>query len=103
VRITAHYSVFSFSVAGLQLSAGRMASGGPFIGEEPTSGLRGADDGVQLYAVFGPVEHQASLTSEMAIALDLKFQVEYRMVGRIYFRLRLGDVPAHRLHFDRKR
>ena len=32
-----------------------MASGGPFIGEEPTSGLRGADDGVQLYAVFGPV------------------------------------------------
>ena len=59
--------------------------GGPFIGEEPTSGLRGADDGVQLYAVFGPVEHQASLTSEMAIALDLKFQVEYRMVGRIYF------------------
>jgi hypothetical protein len=25
------------------------------------------------------------------------------MVGRIYFRLRLGDVHAHRLHFDRKR
>jgi hypothetical protein len=92
-----------FSVAGLQLSAGMMASGGQVIGDEPTTGLRGADEGVQRYADGGPVEHQVSLTSEMAIALDLKFQVEYRMVGRIYFRLRLDDAPAQRLHFIRKR
>jgi hypothetical protein len=47
-----------FSVAGLDLSAGRMASSRPAIGHEPTSGLWGAEDGAKLSAVRGPVEHQ---------------------------------------------
>jgi hypothetical protein len=46
------------SVAGLNLSAGRMASSRPAIGPEPTSGLWGADEGAKLHAVRGPVEHQ---------------------------------------------
>jgi hypothetical protein len=50
-----------FAVAGLHLSAGMIASGGPGLGDEPTTGLWGADEGVRLYADRGPVEqHIAS-------------------------------------------
>jgi hypothetical protein len=91
------------SVTGLQVSAERMASSGPVIGDELRSGLRGANDGVQLYADRGPVEHQVSLTSDMTIALDLNFEIGYRVVGRIYFRLRLSDAWSQHLHFARKR
>ena len=49
------------SVAGLHVSAGMMASSRPGIGHEPKSGLWGADEGAKLYAVRGPVEHQAAL------------------------------------------
>ena len=51
-----------------------MERGGPVVGYEPTSGLWGAEGGVKLYANRGPVEHQASLTSEMTVTLDLNFQ-----------------------------
>jgi hypothetical protein len=46
------------SVAGLHVSAGMMAISRPGIGNEPTSGLWGADEGAKLFAVRGPVEHQ---------------------------------------------
>jgi hypothetical protein len=80
-----------------------MASNGPVFGEELRSGLRGANDGVPRYADLGPVEHQVSLTSELTIALDLNLEVEYRVVGRLYFRLRLSDARSQHLHFARKR
>jgi hypothetical protein len=44
------------SVAGLQFSAGMMASSGPVIGDEPTDGLQGAADGVTFNDAQGPVE-----------------------------------------------
>jgi hypothetical protein len=72
-----------------------MASSGPVIGDEPTDGLQGDAQ--------GPVERQASLTSGMTVALGLTIQIEYRAVGRIYFRLRLGGVQPAPLHFHRKR
>ena len=97
------YSALLLSVSGLQLSAGKMGISRPGIGDEPTAGLRGAEGGVKHNALRGPVEHQASLTSDMAIALDLKLVIEYRMVGRIYFRLRLTAAPPLRLQFARKR
>ena len=88
--------------AGLELSAVTMGSGGPGVGEEPT-GLQGAEDGVSRHVNRGPVEQQASLTSEMAIALDLKWRLERRVAGRIYFRLRLSAAQTSGLHFGRKR
>ncbi len=45
------------AVAGLPLSAGMTASSGPGIGDELTTGLWGAEDGEQLFADRGPVEH----------------------------------------------
>jgi hypothetical protein len=91
------------SVAGLHVSAGMMASSRPGIGHEPKSGLWGADEGAKLYAVRGPVEHQASLTSELTIALDCSSGIECRVVGRFYFRLRLDATQAPHLQFFRKR
>jgi hypothetical protein len=35
-----------------------MESGRQVIGDEPTTRLQGAEDGVQQYAVHGPEEHQ---------------------------------------------
>jgi hypothetical protein len=47
-----------FSVPGLVASVGQMESGRQVIGDEPTTRLQGAEDGVQQYAVHGPEEHQ---------------------------------------------
>jgi len=47
-----------FSVTGLEVSAGRMASSGLVIGDELMVGLRGADHGVQSRSYGGPVEQQ---------------------------------------------
>jgi hypothetical protein len=79
-----------------------MATSRPAIGNEPKSGLWGADEGAKRSAIRGPVEHQASLTSELTIALDYKFKIGRRVVGRIYFRLRLDDAQAPHLQFRRK-
>jgi hypothetical protein len=46
------------SVAGLELSAGVMGRGGPYVGDEPTSGLRGAEAGVSVSRGGSPGEHQ---------------------------------------------
>ena len=46
------------SVAGLHFGAGMIGTGRPASGQEPTHGLRGAEEGVKLHAVRGPVEHQ---------------------------------------------
>jgi hypothetical protein len=80
-----------------------MASSRPAIGPEPKSGLWGADEGAKFHAVRGPVEHQAGLTSEMTIALDCKLKIGCRVVGRLYFRLRLDAVQVPHLNFFRKR
>ena len=47
-----------YSVAGFEVSAGSMVSSGPVIGDKPTTGLRGANDGEQHLVGCGPVEHQ---------------------------------------------
>jgi hypothetical protein len=47
-----------FAVAGLPVSAGMIASSGPVVGDEPTTGLWGAEDGEILFAARGPVEQQ---------------------------------------------
>jgi hypothetical protein len=80
-----------------------MGSSRPAIGDKPTSGLWGADEGAKLNAVRGPVEHQAGLTSELTIALGCKLQSECRVVGRFYFRLRLDGMQALALLIFRKR
>ena len=50
----------SLSVAGLSFSAGRMGSGKPGLGYEPTTGWQGADECVKDHAVRGPAEHRAA-------------------------------------------
>jgi hypothetical protein len=45
-------------LAGLPSSVGKMSISRPAIGEQPTTGRRGAAKGVTRYAGRGPVEHQ---------------------------------------------
>ena len=73
------------------------------LGDEPTTGLQGAEDCVQQCAVQGPEEHQASLTSDLTITLGFTIEIKFRVVGRHYFRLRLHDARPFRLHHLRKR
>jgi hypothetical protein len=101
LRYQAH--ALLFAVAGLPVSAGMIASSGPVVGDEPTTGLWGAEDGEILFAVRGPVEQQASLTSELTIALGSDCGVGYRVVGSVNFRLRLGAAQDDGLNFRRKR
>ncbi len=49
--------IWLLAAAGLTLSAGMTASSRPGIGDELTTGLWGAEDGEQLFAYRGPVEH----------------------------------------------
>jgi hypothetical protein len=49
--------IWLLAAAGLPLSAGMTASSGPGIGDELTTGLWGAEDGEQLFANRGPVDH----------------------------------------------
>jgi hypothetical protein len=78
-------------------------SSGPGIGDELTTGLWGAEDGEQLFADRGPVEHQAGLTSEMTIALGFGCGTGCRVVGSLNFRLCLGAVQDSGLQIRRKR
>jgi hypothetical protein len=79
------------------------ASSRPGIGDELTTGLWGAEDGEQLFADRGPVEHQAGLTSEMTIALGFHGVTRYRVVGSLNFRLCLGAASSSGLQFHLKR
>jgi hypothetical protein len=56
------------AVAGLHVSAGMMASSGPGIGDEPTTGLWVAEDGAKLFADRGPVEHPRVVISSMKLS-----------------------------------
>jgi hypothetical protein len=49
--------IWLLAATGLPLSAGMTASSRPGIGDELTTGLWGAEDGEQLFADRGPVEH----------------------------------------------
>ena len=80
-----------------------LGASGPNSGDMPKFGLRGAADGNQGLAGDGPVEQQASLTSDMTIVLDLERQVKCRVVTRLYFRLRLSAAREFILQFVRKR
>jgi hypothetical protein len=91
------------TVAGLGLSAGMTASSRPGIGDEPTTGLWGAEEGGTLFADRGPVEYQAGLTSELTIALGFEGGAGCRVVGSLNFRLRLGAAQVQWLQFRLKR
>ncbi len=75
-------------ITGPSFGAGKMGLGRPGRGDSPSTGFRGAAVCVTKYAEQGPGEHQASLTSDMAIALDIKVAFKLRVVMRFYFRLR---------------
>ena len=74
----------AFSVAGLLGERWSVAAA------SPRSALRVAEDGVNCHTFQGPDEHQTGLVSKSAITLSFNMKVEYRVVIRVYFRLRLA-------------
>ena len=90
-------------VCGLTLSAVKIEKRGLAIGDEPRTGLQGANDVVYDYGGEGPGEQMVSLASEMAMALHFNDEMKLRVVIRGSFRLRLDAARDFFLQSARKR
>ena len=81
-------------VSGTFNVAGSFGERGSVEVATPRSALRVAYEGVTCHANVGPDEHQTSLVSKLTMALSFNLEVEYRVVGRNYFRLGLERLQA---------
>ena len=81
----------------------KIEKGGLAIGDEPRTGLQGANDVVYDNGGEGPGEQMVSLASELAIALHLEEEMRLRVVIRVSFRLRLDAARDFLLQSARKR
>ncbi len=73
------------------------------VGHGPMTGGRGADGCVVADAFAGPVKQQASLASELTVALDVEIRIERRAVDGTNYRLRLAGAVDLDLLSSRKR